>query len=230
MLNWFSRGIPASHMGPSLSPCSVHPQVLADLLEKSFATGPERSLSACTAVTPTSGHRRWQAGPGNLGNLPWWLGWSLWLTSITQRATQRGANSVDPKPKRPMKTKQMFGFNILPNPFLLKITKVLILLWLSRNGTKKKKTPLISLLQVTFKFTSFKIPKCLECSRLSTNMDFYLGHLPCRSTGLIRHVATKAKKRNPWFLFLIIFVALWLFFCPYNNNFLKRELPWWCSG
>ena len=101
-----------------------------------FATGPERSLSACTAVTLTSGHRRWQVGLGNLGNLPWWLVWGLWITSITQRATQRGANCVDPK--RPMKTKQMSGFNILPDVFLLRITEVLILLQLSRNGTKKK--------------------------------------------------------------------------------------------
>lgn len=85
-----------------------------------------------------------------------------WVGSGSQaplRAAQTGANSVDPKAKSPVKPKQMSGNNILANPFLFKITKVLIFLWLSESGIKKT---LISLLQLTFEFIVLKFRSVLS--------------------------------------------------------------------
>lgn len=75
----------------------------------------------------------------------------------------------------------------------------------------------------------FKIPKCLECSAFSTNMDFYLGHSLPWSAGFFRHLAAKAKNGNAFscFLQLSSMILCWLF----NNNLKEKcnKESWWIS-
>ena len=73
----------------------------------------------------------------------------------------------------------------------------------------------------------FKIPKCLECSSFSTNMDFYLGHSLPWSAGLFRHLAAKAKNGNAFSCFLQL--SSMILCCLFNNNLKERcnNETWW---